>query len=233
MNILIISLVILIIIILFIALQSFILRQIFNNISNLTQSIDNINNTLINQNKQHKQPKYKDTVYYYDIKDVPKYLQINDFNLRTIAKQCDSDTLDLADPKYEVIGKYVTGTYIEGNCDGNDTIRHIKNIDKVNFRFCVDLSVLFTYFDNLETIEGLDKIDISSARNLSSMFSFCHSLKSIDISFWDLRFQNIDYMFYNCDSLETLIISSESIDSFNRRYDEIFGEAKPFIVAKM
>ena len=243
--------VVLLIIIIFITVQSFILQSMFKNITNLIQTIDNtnddikveinnINNTINHTNSIfkdiHKHHEYSNILIqteYQTIDDVPKNKLIYYFNLREIAKQCTTDILDLADPKYDVAGKYVITCHIEGNNDDNETIRHIKNIDKVNFRFCEQLDYLFTNFSNLETIDGLERMDISNVYVIQAMFSFCHSLKYIDISFWDLSHHNIKSMFYDCDSLETVIISSESINKIKDEYKEIFGKANPCIIAKV
>ena len=234
-----------IIIILFITIQSFILQTLFKNIANLTQTINKTNTdcniTDTNNNTTNKcnistryEYSHKPTqTEYQTIDDVPKFLRIDEFNLREIAKRCTTDTLDLADPKYNLFGKYVTGTYIEGHSDYNKTIKHIKNINSLNFKFCKKIFCLFAEFHNLETIEGLDKIDISNIDYFTCMFKACSSLKSLDISFWDLSFRYIDYMFLGCESLATLTISNESIDTFNENRNKIFGDkTKPLIIVK-
>ena len=145
---------------------------------------------------------------YFSVDEIPEEQQIECLDLRCIAYDCETDTLDLADTKYELVDKYVI------ECDyayteENTTIKHIINIDILNFHFCTSLTGLFYNFTALETIDGLDKINISHLCCMEDMFENCKSLKSIDLSNWYVGGVNdMKNMFKNCVSLTSLNISN-------------------------
>ena len=156
---------------------------------------------------------------YNSLDEVPKNLRIEHLNLAQYAAQCTTDILDLADPKYNLVGKYVKRTYDEDDIDYDEyrylfeggNIRIIKNIDKLNFKFCTSLDNLIYWFDKLESIEGINNIDTSNVESLHGTFEHCISLQSLDLSKWDIsKVESMCDTFAYCKSLTTL-----NIDTWN------------------
>ena len=157
--------------------------------------------------------------FYNSYSEIPEHLRIDLLDLREISKQCTTDTLDLADPKYNLSGKYV----LESNRvivfhKRLNSIKHIKNIDTLNFQFCTMLDSLFANFTELESIEGLENIDTSNVLSMNWTFSHCHSLEYLNLTNWNTS--NVKHMcctFNCCKSLEH-IEGIENIDTSNVRW---------------
>ena len=126
-------------------------------------------------------------------------------DLRFIARLCDSDTFDLADPKYGLIGKYILSSCYNDKYNYNKQVEHIKlikNIDKLNFKFCISFDHMFYNFINVEDIEYLDIIDSSNIKYFQYAFANCKSLLIVRAyGLVSSNAENISYMFKNCESL--------------------------------
>ena len=157
---------------------------------------------------------YKIRETFYDPGDI-KDISLNQFvevlDLRDIAKICETDTLDLADPKYGLSGKYILDCDFDIYDGEVEHIKIIKNITTLNFKFCKSLDYLFTNFVNLEIIENLENINIDNIIRLCYTFANCRSLLSLDLNNWNTQnVEIIDGTFRDCVSLISL-----NIDKWN------------------
>ena len=80
------------------------------------------------------------------------------------------------------------------------------------FSGAANLSELFKGCTELKKIEGLDKIDMSNVKSINYMFANCDKLETINVSGWDIKsISELVGVFDNCKSL-TLI---EGINTWN------------------
>ncbi|HOO68221.1 MAG TPA: BspA family leucine-rich repeat surface protein, partial [Bacilli bacterium] len=83
-----------------------------------------------------------------------------------------------------------------------------------------DSSSLFSGLTNLTSISSIENLITSDVTNMSAMFYNCNNLISLDLSSFDTsKVTNMSYMFYNCNSLISLDLSSfDTSKVTNMRY---------------
>ena len=96
----------------------------------------------------------------------------------------------------------------------------IENLDVTNF---TSLQSLFTS-DSAITSLDLSGWDVTNVTNFNEMFAYCTSLKTLNLTGWVLNHNSIsiENMFYNCNSLERIILGTVS----QLTYDYIYTALK-------
>jgi surface protein len=110
-----------------------------------------------------------------------------------------------------------TGEIIEGkpvNYEGG-MFRDNRDIEKVNVMVTkehTDLGSMFSECENLKTINGIKDWDTSNVENMNGMFFNCKSLESLDLSSFNTsQVTTMDTMFFNCENLRELNLSNFEI----------------------
>ena len=67
----------------------------------------------------------------------------------------------------------------------------------------------FANQNNLEEIEGIENLVTSEVTDMESLFQGCMSLTTLDLTFFDThQVTNMDYMFWECQHLQTIYVGS-------------------------
>lgn len=112
-----------------------------------------------------------------------------------------SGTMNIHTPKDTI--------YTNTSCDELFyNLKHLEDIDltpSFNTRFATSMHGMFYCLDSLKTLD-VSMFDVSTVRDFQFIFAGCLSLKSLDLTTFDVKVDdlNVDSMFENCRSLETI-----------------------------
>ena len=97
-----------------------------------------------------------------------------------------------------------------------NTIKTVTFKDKISPKTCY---WWFYGAVSLTSITGLDKLDTAAVTNMNSMFYNCNSLTSLDLSSFNTKnVTNMGYMFQDCKSLTSLDVSSFNTENVTKMY---------------
>ena len=109
--------------------------------------------------------------------------------------------------------------------DGRPWSQYARDIKKIVFQGDIlfqeetSLDVLFGHMRNVEAIEGLNHFDTSNITNMSAMFYDCEKLESLDVSSFDTsKVTNMSTMFAICPKLTKLDVSSFDTSNVTNMY---------------
>ena len=101
------------------------------------------------------------------------------------------------------------------------------DLSGLNTTECIDMKIMFSRCNNLETIIFGDNWSTEKVTNMSSMFQDCTKLREIDLSkFNTSRVTNMASMFENCSSLTILNLSTfdtRIVEPYNYNYSICSG----------
>ena len=102
-----------------------------------------------------------------------------------------------------------------------NTIKTVTFKDKISPKTCY---WWFYGAVSLTSITGLDKLDTAAVTNMNSMFYNCNSLTSLDLSSFNTKnVTNMGYMFQDCKSLTSLDVSSFNTENVTKMYSMFQG----------
>ena len=109
--------------------------------------------------------------------------------------------------------------------DGRPWSQYARDIKKIVFQGDIlfqeetSLDVLFGHMRNVEAIEGLNHFDTSNITNMSAMFYACEKLESLDVSSFDTsKVTNMSTMFAICPKLTKLDVSRFDTSNVTNMY---------------
>ena len=110
--------------------------------------------------------------------------------------------------------------YMFLDCDNLTTL----DLSSFNTENVTDMSYMFAKCDSLQDV-NISSFNIQNVTTMLSMFDGCKKLKAVDLSgdsFISTHLANMDYMFYNCNSLESVTFGSrftaENVTSMNSAF---------------
>lgn len=105
----------------------------------------------------------------------------------------------------------ISGGVAEGSKSWDSYKNNIEKIvitGKITFDKETSLYGLFSKMTSLKTIEGLSNLDTSKVTDMDSMFRDCSSLETLDVSgFNTSNVERMDGMFYECQKLQNIDVS--------------------------